>query len=104
MAYVVAQREREIGVRMALGATRGSVIAMVLGRAAILVAIGLVIGGAGAWALGGTAKAFLFRMDVTDPRVFLAAVGSLVIAALVATLIPARRAASVDPMVALRSE
>jgi len=104
MAYIVAQREREIGVRMALGATRGSVVAMVLQRAAVLVAIGLVLGGVGAWALAGTAKAFLFRMDVSDPRVFLAAVGSLVIAALAATVLPARRAASVDPMVALRSE
>ncbi len=104
MAYLVAQREREIGVRMALGATARSVIAMVLGRASVLVAIGLVIGGIGAWALSSTASQFLFRMDVTDPRVFLAAIGSLVAAALIATAIPARRAASVDPMVALRSE
>jgi ABC-type antimicrobial peptide transport system permease subunit len=89
---------------MALGATRGSVVAMVLRRAAVLVAIGLVLGGVGAWALAGTAKAFLFRMDVSDPRVFLAAVGSLVIAALAATVLPARRAASVDPIVALRNE
>jgi putative ABC transport system permease protein len=104
MAYIVAQREREIGVRMALGATRGSVVGLVLRRVSLLVAIGLVIGGIGAWALAGTAKAFLFRMDVTDPRVFLAAVGALVVAALAATVLPARRAASVDPMVALRSE
>ena len=104
MAYVVAQREREIGVRMALGASRGAVVGMVLRTAAALVLSGLVIGGLAALSLGGTAKAFLFRMSVTDPRVYAAAIGALVAAALVASLIPARRAASVDPLVALRAE
>ncbi len=104
MAYVVAQREREIGVRMALGASRGAVVGMVLRSAAVLVLTGLVIGGVAAWALGGTAKAFLFKIDVTDPRVYATAIGVLVAAALVASAIPARRAASVDPLVALRSE
>ncbi|HKV99068.1 MAG TPA: ABC transporter permease [Vicinamibacterales bacterium] len=104
MAYVVAQREREIGVRMALGASRGAVVGMILQSAAILVAIGLVIGGIAAWSLGGTAKAFLFKIDVADPRVYATAIGVLVAAALVASVIPARRAASVDPLVALRAE
>ncbi|HUF24364.1 MAG TPA: ABC transporter permease [Vicinamibacterales bacterium] len=104
MAYVVSQRTREIGVRMALGATRGTVIGMVLRNAGLLVAAGLVIGGAGAWFLAETAKSFLFRMDVNDPRAFAAALGALALAALVASVIPARRAASVDPMIALRSE
>jgi putative ABC transport system permease protein len=104
LAYLVAQREREIGVRIALGATRPAVIGLVIGRASLLVGLGLVIGGAGAYALGGTAKAFLFRMQVTDPRAFAAAVGVLVLAALLATIIPALRAASVDPIIALRSE
>jgi putative ABC transport system permease protein len=104
MAYVVAQREREIGVRMALGASRGAVVGMILRSAAILVAFGLVIGGVAAWSLGGMAKAFLFKIDVTDPRVYATAIGVLVAAALVASVIPARRAASVDPLVALRAE
>ena len=104
MAYVVSQRTREIGVRMALGATRGSVVRMVIGNATLLVAIGLVIGGVGAWYLSEAAKTFLFRVEATDPRAFAAAIVSLAVAALVASLIPARRAASVDPMVALRSE
>jgi ABC-type antimicrobial peptide transport system permease subunit len=104
MAYVVSQRTREIGVRMALGATRGSVVRMVIGNATLLVAIGLVIGGVGAWYLSAAAKTFLFRVEATDPRAFAAAIVSLAVAALVASLIPARRAASVDPMVALRSE
>ena len=104
MAYVVSQREREIGVRMALGASRRSVVAMVLRTASILVLAGLVIGGAAAWSLTGAAKTFLFRMDVNDPRVFVTAIAALVLAALAACVIPARRAASVDPIVTLRSE
>jgi putative ABC transport system permease protein len=104
MAYLVAQREREIGVRMALGASRGTVVGMILRSAAMLVVTGLVIGGVAAWSLGSTAKAFLFKIDVTDPRVYAVAIGVLAAAALVASVIPARRAASVDPLIALRSE
>ena len=104
MAYVVSQRTREIGVRMALGATRRGIIGMVLRGATVLVLTGLVIGGVGAWYLSAAAKAFLFRMDVNDPRAFAAAIGALALAALLASVIPARRAASVDPMVALRNE
>lgn len=104
MAYMVSQRTREIGVRMALGATRGSVVGMVLRNAGLLVALGMVIGGATAWYLGAAARAFLFRVDATDPRAFAAAVGVLAVAALLASAIPARRASSVDPMIALRSE
>ena len=104
MAYVVSQRTREIGVRMALGATRRAVVGMVMRSAGVLVAAGLVIGGVSAWFLASTARAFLFKMDVTDPRAFAAAIGVLAAAAAVASLIPARRAASVDPMIALRAE
>jgi predicted permease len=104
MAYVVAQRTNEIGVRMALGASRANVVAMVLQRAAILMAIGLVVGGAGAWSLSATVKTFLFGVEPTDPRIFAAAVAVLASAGLLASALPARRAASVDPLVALRSE
>lgn len=104
MAYLVAQRTREIGVRMALGATKRTVVGMVLGRAGILVAIGLILGGTGAWYLSSTAQTFLFRMDTTDWRVFVTAIGTLTAAALLASAIPARRAAGVNPIVALRSE
>ena len=104
MAFVVAQRTREIGVRMALGASRSNVVAMVLIKALGLVASGLAIGGVAAWYLSAASKAFLFRVEPTDPRAFAAAAVSLLAAALVASVIPARRAASVDPMVALRSE
>ncbi len=104
MAYVVAQRTREIGVRMALGASRQSVVGMVLRSAGTLVAMGLVVGTAGAWYLSATARAFLFGVEPTDPVAFAAALGVLSIAALVASAVPARRAASVDPMIALRTE
>jgi len=102
MAYVVSQRTREIGVRMALGATRGNVVAMVMRNASLMVALGLAIGGAGAWYLSAAARTFLFRLDATDPRAFAAAVVTLAGAALAASAIPARRAASVDPITALR--
>jgi len=104
MAYVVSQRTREIGVRMALGATRGKVVGMVLKNASLLVGIGLLIGAAGAWYLSSAAERFLFRLEASDPRAFVVAIVVLALAALIASVIPARRAASVDPMVALRAE
>ena len=104
MAYVVSQRTREIGVRMALGATRGAVVGMVLSNSALLVAIGLAIGSAGSWYLSGVARSFLFELDARDPRAFAFALVCLIVTALLATIIPARRAARVDPLVALRSE
>ena len=104
MAYLVAERTREIGVRKALGATRSQVVRMVLIRTGVLVAVGLAVGAGAAWYLSATAQAFLFRMETSDPRVYAAALGVLAAAALVASVIPARRAAAVDPVVALRAE
>jgi putative ABC transport system permease protein len=104
MAYLVSQRAREIGVRMALGATRANVMRMVLLNAGVLVLSGLILGGVGAWYLSAAARTFLFSIEATDPRAFAAAFLLLALAALVASGIPARRAASVDPMVALRAE
>jgi len=104
MAYIVAQRTREIGVRMALGATRSNVMRMVLNNACVLLAAGLIIGAVGAWYVSAMAKAFLFGLQPNDPRAFVAAVVSLSLAAIVASSIPARRAARVDPIVALRAE
>jgi putative ABC transport system permease protein len=104
MAYGVSQRTREIGVRMALGATRSNVVGMVLTNACVLVAVGLILGAAGAWYLSATARAFLFGLEPTDPRAFAAALVSLSLAGAIASIIPARRASSVDPVVALRAE
>lgn len=104
MAYAVSQRTREIGVRIALGATRSRVMRMVMVNAAALVGSGLIAGGAAAWYLSASAKAFLFGIEATDGRALAAAVLLLAGAALAASTIPARRAARVDPMVALRAE
>jgi putative ABC transport system permease protein len=104
MAYVVAQRTNEIGVRMALGATRGNVVSMVLRRAAVLLLAGLAIGGAGAWYLTAGVKSFLFQVQPNDVGIFVAALAVLACAGLLASALPARRAASVDPLVALRSD
>jgi len=104
MAYVVAQRTNEIGVRMALGATRGNVVWMVLRRAGGLMIAGLVIGGIGAWYLSAGVKTFLFEVQPNDVRIFAGALAVLACAALLASALPARRAATVDPLVALRGE
>jgi putative ABC transport system permease protein len=104
MAYLVSQRAREIGVRMALGATRANVIRMVLLNACVLVVPGLIVGGVVAWYLSAVARTFLFSIEATDPRAFAAAFLLLALSALLASAIPARRAATVDPMEALRAE
>jgi putative ABC transport system permease protein len=104
MAYMVVQRRQEIGVRMALGAQAGDVQRLVLGRGMRLAAIGLAIGAAASLAFGRLIGALLFGVAGADP---LTLGGSLLIfgaVALAACWIPARRAARVDPMTALRAE
>jgi putative ABC transport system permease protein len=104
MAYTVARRTREIGLRVALGATTGTVVRHVMGGAARLAAIGVVLGLAGAVALGRSMQAILVDTDPTDP-VILAGAGALLGAvALVAGWVPARRASRIDPVRALRAE
>ena len=104
MAFVVSQRTREIGVRMALGASRRRVVGTVVVHALALVTVGIALGSSLAWHLSETARAFLFGIGPTDPRAFAAAAISLLAAASVATIVPAWRAASVDPVAALRAE
>ena len=104
MAQLVAQRTREIAVRMALGATRRNVASLVLRNALMLIASGLVLGSLGAWFLSVATKAFMFQIDVRDPRAFGAAIGLLAVAALTASATPVRRAVAVDPIIALRTE
>lgn len=104
MAYVVAQRTNEIGVRMALGATRRSVVCMVMRRASLLIFAGLAVGGVGSWFLSSSVKTFLFEVQPNDIGVFLGALGVLAATGLAACAVPARRAAGVDPLVALRCE
>ena len=105
MAFLVSRRAHEIGVRIALGATPERLIGMVLAHGGVIVAIGLAIGGVGAWLLRSVAGSMLFPgLQPGDPRAFAAAVGVLSLSALMAVLIPARRATRVDPVVVLRSE
>ncbi len=104
MACVVAQRRREIGVRMALGAQRYQVLAMVLRQSMKLSAIGIVVGLGAAFALSRLLRSLLFEVTPTDPLTFLAVPSLLVLAALAGGWLPARRAATVDPMEALRNE
>jgi putative ABC transport system permease protein len=102
IAFSVNQRSQEFGVRMALGATRGSVLQMVLAQGLRLVAMGLIIGGLAAVVLAETVRALLFDTEPTDVPTYLAVAGVLGMVALVACMMPARRASSVDPLVVLK--
>jgi predicted permease len=104
MAYTVARRRNEIGVRIALGADRARVLRMVLGDVTRVVVIGVVIGAAGALASGKLVTAFLFGLTPADPRVLGVAALVLMAVALGAGLIPAWRASRVDPVAALRED
>ena len=104
MAVSVAQRTREIGIRMALGAVRRDVLALVVRQGFLLAAAGLAVGVAGALALTRVMRSLLFSVSATDPAVFGSIVALLAAVALLACYLPARRAARVDPMVALRQE
>jgi putative ABC transport system permease protein len=104
MSFLVAQRRREIGVRMALGATPRSIVKLTLGFAARSTVVGLAIGGCGAYVATRWLRAQLFQVTPDDPRPMAVAVALLVIVALIAAAGPARRAARVDPMTTLRAE
>jgi putative ABC transport system permease protein len=104
MAYWVARRAREIGVRMALGASAGSVLRLVLSQGMTTAAIGVAIGIAGSLALTRAMQSLLFGVSATDPLTFVGVAVVLALVAFLASYLPARRAARVDPMIALRCE
>jgi putative ABC transport system permease protein len=104
MALMVSQRVHEIGIRMALGAQPWKILRMILGQGMLLAFLGVGIGIAGSLALAGLVKSLLFEVTPSDPLTFAGVAFVLIASAAIASYVPARRAAAVDPMVALRSE
>jgi putative ABC transport system permease protein len=104
MSYTVSQRQREIGVRLALGAKGRDMLQMVLAQGAKLVLLGVAIGTAAALGLTRLMANLLFGVSAYDPVTYVAIAALLILVALLACFIPARRATSVDPMVALRHD
>jgi putative ABC transport system permease protein len=104
MAYSVVLRTRELGIRLALGASRQAVLQGVLGRGLTLIALGIVAGLGGALAFTRVVRALLYDVSATDPSVFAAIIALPTAVGVAASYVPAQRATRVDPMVALRSE
>jgi ABC-type antimicrobial peptide transport system permease subunit len=102
LAYSVVQRTQEIGIRMALGAERGQVMALVMRRGVALAAIGITVGLIGAFAGARYLQSMLFGVEPRDPATFIAVAATFAIVTTAAAYLPARRATRVDPMVALR--
>jgi ABC-type antimicrobial peptide transport system permease subunit len=104
MSYTVSRRTREIGIRIALGAERAAVLWLVLREVALLTVIGIGVGVPGALALSQLVRSQLFGIEPTDPLTLTVAATTLAAVGLVAGYLPARRAASVEPVFALRYE
>lgn len=104
MAYSVSRRTREVGIRMALGAQRGNVLLLILRKAALLLALGLISGIVATWFATRAIGSFLYGVGRHDPLTIASVCALLALCGLVAALIPARRAASIDPVQALRTE
>jgi predicted permease len=104
IAYGVARRTREIGIRMALGAQRGNVIGLVVSEGIVLAVLGVSIGLAGAWALRRLLASLLYGVTPNDPAAYVGAAVVLLVVAVLAALMPARRALRVDPVLAIRAE
>ena len=104
LAFLVVQRTREIGIRIALGAMRGDIGRLVLREAVVLVAIGVAIGVPAAYGLGRLMDSMLYGVSAGQPLMLLAGPALMAVVALAAAYIPVRRATRVDPMVALRYE
>ena len=103
-SYSVTQRVHELGVRMALGARRGDVLKLVVGRGAVLIGIGIVVGSGAARGLTRYLESLVYGIAPTDPATFVSVSAGMAVVALIAFWLPSRRAASVDPIVALRRD
>jgi putative ABC transport system permease protein len=103
-AYAVSQRTSEIGIRMALGATEGDVLKMIVGQNARLVGVGAIVGVFGGLALGSLMRSILYGVEATDPATFAGVLAILTTVALLASYMPARRATRVDPLECLRTD
>src|ERR1044072_8098036 len=103
-AYSVSRRTREIGLRMALGAGRGGILRLVVGRGLLVGLAGVALGIPGALAMARLMRGMLYGIGPSDPLVFVSVAAALVTLAAVASYIPARRAMRVDPVVALKHE
>jgi len=104
LAFSVSQRTNELGIRVALGAERGTILRMILGEGAAMALVGLVVGGVAAIPLSQLLTGLLFGVEPADPPTIALSAVLLVGVALVAAWIPARRATAVDPITALRSD
>jgi putative ABC transport system permease protein len=104
LSYLVSQRTREIGVRIAVGASRSKILGLILGKAGSLTVLGLLIGGAGAFAMARLMSGLLFGIRTVDPLTFLLSPLVLAVIAFLASYIPARRAFLIDPVRALRND
>lgn len=103
LAYLVAQRRHEVGVRMALGASRGDVLRMILGQGAVMAGLGIATGLGAAWLLSGLLEGLLFGVSPTEPEVYLAVAVGLALVAGLASAVPAFRATRTDPARSLRA-
>jgi putative ABC transport system permease protein len=104
MSYSAAQRIHEVGIRMALGATRADIMRLVVGNGMFLTMLGIAIGVAASWGLTRLMQSFLFGVETTDAITFLGVSTLLIAVALIANYIPARKATRVNPVIALRYE
>ena len=104
VSYMVAERTREFGIRMALGAGPGRISLSVVGQAVTLALVGLAVGSVGSLALARLMRSLLYGVGLLDPLTLIAPALLILVAAMAASFVPARRAASVDPMIALRQE
>ena len=104
IAYSVAERTRELGIRIALGADRHAIVRLIVGEGLVMAGAGLAIGAVGAWLLTGTMKTMLYEVSPLDPAVFAMTTVAVLAVTILASYVPARRALRVDPMVALRAD